>query len=118
MSDDETSKQSDTIVTNTKGAASETTTSSGVDSPAVEDNPLTREEELDLLRAVSMGTGRGFTQAEAEKVWQWAIDTRNQMCFLELTLKGYLKISFREDGELLFDAVEPEKILKSIEGNK
>jgi hypothetical protein len=72
---------------------------------------LSLEEEVALLRALSCGTGRGFTEAEASKVMEWASRVRTENNVLELALMGWVKIGFRGDGELIFTAVDPELIL-------
>lgn len=63
---------------------------------------LSREEEITLLRAINWGTDEGFTEEEAETVFQWAIKTRINNCFLKLTLEGQVGIRFRPNGEPAF----------------
>jgi hypothetical protein len=73
----------------------------------LKNDPLPKELQIDLLRTLSRGTGRGFTQEEAEKVFEWGEKSLIGASLLDLATKGLLKISFGAQGELLFDAVRP-----------
>jgi hypothetical protein len=80
---------------------------------------LTMDEELALCRAISHGTTRGgFTQAEAEAAWEWATVTRGNQMLLEGVLEGLFAIRFRDDGELLFGAIDPQTGLMANAGTQ
>lgn len=73
------------------------------------DKWLKVEEEVALLRALSAGLGGGFTEAEAEEVFDWAISTRIRANVLELALMGVVAIRFR-GSELEFTVSEPDSV--------
>jgi hypothetical protein len=73
--------------------------------PIDNDTPL--ELQIALLRALRLGTGKGFTQTEAEKLFDWAEQILINLSFINLALEGHLKISFNATGEIVFDVVRP-----------
>ena len=69
-----------------------------------------------MLRALSETSPDGaFTEAEGERVWQWAEHVRIENALLDLVLTGWLSIKIREDGQLVFRAVDPKVILAELE---
>jgi hypothetical protein len=70
---------------------------------------LSHDEEIALLRALSRGNGRvgakGFSEAEAEEVWEWARELRFKSAILDLALSSLIDITIRADGELVFTPV-------------
>jgi hypothetical protein len=76
---------------------------------------ITEEEELQLLGALSQGPAQGFTEAEAGEVLKWAHETRLREVILQLVLEGLIQLSFREDGQLVFTAIDPAAVLQKAE---
>ena len=64
---------------------------------------LSLEEQLALLRAIEHGNNGGFTEAEADRVFEWAARTRLEQSLLDLAITGLVTIGFRGD-ELKFTA--------------
>jgi len=86
------------------------------------ENLVTHQEEMLLLAALSRGAQErkqaGFTQSEAEAVWTWAQKTRYYNAMLELTLVGLMNIAVREDGDLVFKAVDDPEIANALPKQK
>jgi hypothetical protein len=77
---------------------------------------ISQEEEVLLLRALARTSPNGgFTEAEGGRVWQWAEEVRLADALLHLVLKGWMDIELRDDGQLVFRAVDPKVILAELE---
>jgi len=85
--------------------------------PVIEDAPiLCLAEELALLRALSRNSPDGsFTEAEGDRVLEWAARVRLECGTLEAALNGWIDIRIRTDGQLVFKAVDPKMILAELE---
>ncbi len=68
---------------------------------------LTTEEQIALLRALD----GPFTEAEADAVFHWAAKILCDFAFVDLALRGWIKIHVGKGGQLTFTAVSPEAIL-------
>jgi hypothetical protein len=81
---------------------------------------VTEAEQIRLMHALSRGMRKrgvkGFTEGEAQAVYNWAHQTRVAYASLELALMGLMTIAIREDGELLFKAVDPDRAAKLLRG--
>jgi hypothetical protein len=77
--------------------------------PQPEADLLSPDDDVALLHALSQGNRRagckGFTEAEAAKVRQWAHDVRTKSAILDLVLMGLTTITIRALDELIFTAV-------------
>jgi len=73
--------------------------------PAAEDETLALQ--MTLLHALSRGNGGGFTEAEADAVFDWAKETITNNRILELVLKRKVVVCFK-GGEIAFGPLRPE----------
>jgi len=77
---------------------------------------LTAEEEVALLHALARTSPDGsFTEAEGQKIFEWAKNIRVQSALLEGALRGWINIAIRHEGQLVFGAVDPKEILAALE---
>ena len=58
--------------------------------------------DVTLFRALTQGTGRGFTEDEAGVVLKWATEALLDIVLLCLAKENQLTISFSDQGDLLF----------------
>lgn len=65
---------------------------------------MSTEEQVALLQSFRPRGQEGFTEAEAEKLMQWARQTQLQYNLLELALSGVIRIGLRDTGEFEFEA--------------
>ena len=85
------------------------------DSVATGMRHLTAEEEVALLHALARTSPDGsFTEAEGQKIFEWARNIRVQSALLEGALRGWINIAIRHDGQLVFGAVDPKEILAAL----
>lgn len=68
---------------------------------------LTEQEKRSLIMRLAAGSQEigGFTESEAERLIEWAHQTRTDAGLLQLLLEGRANVRIEADGELAFTAV-------------
>ncbi len=73
---------------------------------------LEPDEEVALLGALSRGVGRKCTEREAQRVMEWAEQTRTGEQLLRGALEGQFTIGINAQGELVFNSATSAKCIE------
>lgn len=66
---------------------------------------LSDREAQRLIMALARTRGdRGFTEADAQKLVEWATNARLDATMLDMVLAGVVRVDLRDDGKVIFAA--------------